>query len=561
MYRLSNSTWMAISLIAAIIMIAPAAIAAQTPSDNFTIKSYIPQKFVDFQSRLTSDLSISGNDSKYSEGDFDQFDTTTIENNQRGSSNNQHFYFSNLSAYRNETVLRYLDASLTVSSRVYGSYSWSRDNHSSTHGYSSHTYRKDQTNSFQFSFYPVIDAGQYLIDDFFISTYSSFRFSYNNSWKDINIDNVQSTYSPSPGYFESSIDNSKDDGDNHYDSYDLDLSLLAGIGHVYEGRYASTALYLIDELRDKNLLANEPSKTQMTQLSELIYQSKLEHYFDSRLHNIEVVDKISDYLKAEGLIAQNSLKAPVIIDDVWRYFPSYSRQFGIRIRGGAGYEYYYSITKSKTTNDYYHLLTSYYADSANVIDTLSESAGTRTDRTTSKNTSSLPFIVGMIEYFNPINHKWQINLKLSGNFYLNPDRITTHKYYYGSTTDPSGYSSKTSFKQTYEASLDGEARYIFNSRTNALFYATLGYWHLKSSLTDTDISGDSETSETFNGQPHSSRYYSMGAYITYRITIPITLVLQASYFHNNSLSSQLYSSSHIHNSAYNIGAGLTYYLF
>lgn len=561
MHRLSISARMAISLIVAIIMIAPAAIAAQTPSDNFTIKSYIPEKFVDFQSNLTSDLSISGHDSKYDQGDFDQFDTTTIENNQRGSSNNQHFYFSNLSAYRNETVLRYLDASLAASSHLYGSYSWTSDNRSFTSGYSSHTYRRDQTNSIQLYLFPVIDAGRYLIDDFFISTYSSFRFSYNNSWKNINIDNVQSTNSPSPGYFESSIDNSKDDGDIHYDYYDLDLSLLAGIGHVYEGRYASTALYIIDELRDKNLLVNEPSKTQMMQLSELIYQSKLEHYFDSRLHDIEVVDNIWQYLKSEGLIAQNSLKAPVIINDVWRSFPNYARQFGIRIRGGVGYDYYYSFEKRKTTNDYYRLLTSYYADSANVIDTLSESAGTRTDRTTSKSTSSLPYIVGMIEYFNPINHRWQINLNLSGNYYLNPDRITTHKYYYGSATDPSGSTNKTSLKETYEATLDGEARYIFNSRTNALFYATLGYWHLKSSLTNTDISGNTETSEIFNGQPHSSRYYSFGTYISYRITIPITLVLQASYSHNNSLASQLYSSSHIHNSAYNIGAGLTYLLF
>ena len=562
MHWLSYYARTAISSGIAIIMILPAIVYAQA-SNNFTIKSYIPEKFVDFQSTLISELKFGGDRFTIDQDDYDFFGGSYANYKHKEASNNRNFYLQSASTYRYETVPEYLDLTLNIDNRFSGMLDWNKDNYSDSTGISRRDYHKEKMDAYFLTLYPSIDAGKYFMDNFFLSTNSTISFSYSNTWNNYSKDDGMNTYSPNPGYFESSHHVDITDKNQYSVSVNLDLSAFAGWGHVYEGRFASTAMYLVDELRDKNLLIYEPSEAQMIALAEMLYQFRLQHYFDSRLHNIKVVDDITDYLTAQGLISENLPRSATVIDDVWRYFPNTSRRFGLRIRGGGGFSYDYYRYNSANKYEQNNYLTSYYADSASVIDTLSESFDEHRSKSMSYSKVPFPYIMGMIEYFNPLNLKWQIDLYLTGKYYLNPTSTRVYKSYSGPGLDlVSSERDKYYFENYYEFSSSANARYIFNSRTSASLAGELGYWHYKRKLVSSDYFENSgETTESFNNPPRWKWYCYVSTGIEYRITIPMTLNISASYRSNERLNNELYATTHGHRSQYSLDARLLYYLF
>jgi len=93
--------------------------------------------------------------------------------------------------------------------------------------------------------------------------------------------------------------------------------LLYGYGRVYNGVYAATAMYMIDELKKAGYIDKEPSYPQMIEMTDIIYQYRLKYYDDRRIHRIEALTAVGEYLQQQGLADDFGTGGQLIIQDVW----------------------------------------------------------------------------------------------------------------------------------------------------------------------------------------------------------------------------------------------------
>jgi hypothetical protein len=238
--------------------------------------------------------------------------------------------------------------------------------------------------------------------------------------------------------------------DYHSDDYrdskthEVFVSFEPGWGRIYEGQYASTAMYVIDELQKHGLLAAQPSSSQMVQLSEIIYQNRRTHAVDNRLSDIEAMQAISDYLIKEGVLSEPCSQADFLIQDVWRFFPTQSRRFGIRLHAGFGYSYRYSSSQRSQMDKNKQVFIEYHEDTPLDADTTrSSSLATSYEHFTTEEGS--PYFVMGVDYHRPVNHRWQVDARAAYTAYFDSDRETI------------GYLTRTS----------GDATSIRRSRTTA----------------------------------------------------------------------------------------------
>jgi len=539
----------------------PSIIEAQ--QNSFNVDSYIPEKFIDTEWRISGGFGLRSNDYKYnnSSNPMDSY----ILYKRESDTDNQSIDFSNYYRYRYETIPKYLDARFNISCRGYRDKRYELGEREDLFGNYDKDIRDSEQKNYGIFFNPDIDCGIYLYDDYFLSAESDIRLSYYDYPKNDYVQENIDINTSSSGYIDRIFDKNNTQSDRNSKGFNMDICLLPGWGKVYEGEFASTAIYIIDELKKYGLLAQTPSDEQMQNLSEIIYQYRMKHSIDSRLHKIETIETIGNYLLDEGIITNSGPRGYMLIEDMWSYYHNFSRRFGIKIKAGFGLDYEYNKSERTSNNEYYHFSTRYHEDSTSVIDTLDLSNSSTQHFSMDKRKSRLPYAVAKVEYYKPFNHRWHLDACAQARYYFSAySEITDSE---SETSEPNEYwCRKTDYKEYYYFDWENTLRYILNSRTYADLISNISYNYLSQEITEHTEIDSTVTDTTYNGNSYDGWQYSIALGLTYRISIPTTLTITGSYYsgrptHNIKIPRYGYNGYTDHsNKGYSLRASISYYI-
>lgn len=542
----------------ALVLLAPMTVLAQTTT--FSVESYIPERFIDTEWRLYGGFGLYGND--YDRGRMSTPFSRYVTDESGDSYGSKDANLGSFIRYRYETIPRYLDLRLGIGSRYYNDDS---EYYTAVEDTSGDYRRFDYDNeyeSYRVDFNPSVDAGVYLLNDFFLSAFGEAGLGYSDyPTRDHSRKNYD-VYPQPYGYIRTRRSEDITEGSRDRRSYHACSSLLPGWGRVYEGEFASTAMYIVDELRKNNLLAYEPTTDQMLKLSAIIHQYRLKHAIDYRLHKIEAMETIGEYLRSEGLMVAPDPLGILAIEDVWTYFPKFSRRFGFRVRAGFGFDYEYDREQRKDTREYYNIHTYYHEDTTNVIDTTYFHADTSHYHTYDKNTETFPHIVVEVDYHRPFTYRWQLSLLAQMRYYIGATSERTTRRVYRNTSETVTHENwEIDYKHFYEADCSGTIRYILNSRTSTRLLGTVGYGHVDREVTHQTKDNSTITKTTYDGPSYDDWHYSVNLNVTYRISIPTTLTVSGSYRSGTDVRSVPDDYKVYDTEGYSLAANITYYIF
>ncbi len=394
---------------------------ADAADSTFSVDSYIPQKFTDFQLRLDGGLHIEGEKTEHAANSF----AGDLLREQNESYNVEELRLAGKTTYRYETIPRYLN--LTLSAAGYGT---------NINGY----YRQsaDWPSQFKKGVQSSFDVGAYLASDFL------FSITGDGAWDYGGIRNNDAT--------------------SHGRTYATTIEILPGWGRMYEGEYAATGMYIVNELRHNEILLRDPNYEEMIQLTQLVHHYRQTHAIDERLYRIEALTKIMKYLQEIGAIEDIGPYGYLLIQDVWDYYPTFSRRFGHRLRAGTCLRYSYAsndstmerVTDGRTT---YHRYNHREAS----------------DRA--------PYLVLLWEWQRPFGLRWQIDLEERSRFYFDrhyrSERVNVN--YVSGSIQP--LETVTEYRENRYVHLAGTMRYILDSRTNAQMTTSYDITHYHSQTT------------------------------------------------------------------------------
>jgi hypothetical protein len=386
----------------------------QTARSQFHITSYIPERFTDFQWQATGSMDFSGYHNDRS--DENPYGYPEARETKRDA---KYIYLSSDARYRYLTVPRYLTVSGNLQSSFY---------QPGTGAGGSAEVSQRTWSSF--------DAGWYPWSEMLLSTVADVRWQY---------DQAVSHYNPK--------------GD--FRGYQVHLAVLPGWGHVYEGRYAATALYMVDELRKNGVLRREPRDDELLALTKLIHTYRQTHAIDKRLFKIEALTAILQYLQQQGIIDNAGPYGYVLIQDIWDYFPDETRPFGLQVRGGFGILYLYS-TKQSTDEESRGGL-GYHAYSY----------------THSENQD--PYVTVAARYYRPLGLRWQADFDGDWRQYLNSYNHWRIVYiHYQPLGSESTVDELTQVNLKHSLAVSGAIRYIIDSRSSLRWTTTYQNSHYNS---------------------------------------------------------------------------------
>ncbi|MCD6248964.1 MAG: hypothetical protein J7J98_01360 [candidate division Zixibacteria bacterium] len=263
-----------------------------TASDNaqFQVNSYIPQKFTDMTWRLDGGFGFfSSQTDQEGPAYYDQY-LSSREDDSRD------IRFSSYTTYDYVTIPRFFNASLGVSGYGRASSSESfNDREDSQYG-SGYGVGDNERSRYDLAFNPSLNAGQYLLEDLFVSATASFAYNYSGRPEDKAYSFDSNIQIDDSGWVFSSISERQSETDSDIKQHSLRAELTSGWGRLYEGRFAVTAMNIVGELRNSGLIEREPSYDEELAMTELVYQYRQKYAIDSRLHRIEALDSIISYL-------------------------------------------------------------------------------------------------------------------------------------------------------------------------------------------------------------------------------------------------------------------------
>lgn len=101
--------------------------------------------------------------------------------------------------------------------------------------------------------------------------------------------------------------------------YTADLGLAFGFGRIECVQDAQMALYILNNLKEANLLIRQQENPEINELAKLISKLKYRRYFDSREQRIEELKTIDSFLKEKKLIGNLSIDYFTTVSDQWSY--------------------------------------------------------------------------------------------------------------------------------------------------------------------------------------------------------------------------------------------------
>ena len=531
-----------VPLIATVALFLAGSDATASDDPQFQVNSYIPQKFTDVTWRLDGDFGFSGRQiDREGPMHYDQY-LSSKENDSRNIS------FASYTTYNYVTIPRFFNASLGVfgSGSAYSSESFN-DREDSLYG-TSHAVGDNDRSRYGFAFSSSLNAGQYLLEDMFVSAITSFAYNYSGNPEDKAYSFDSNIQVDDTGWIYSSINERQSVTDSDIKQHRLNAEITSGWGRLYEGRYAATAMNIVGELRNSGLIEREPSYDEELALTELVYQYRQKHAIDSRLRRIEALDSIISYLHERGIIADPGPYGHLLIQDVWDYFGSrQSRQFGWTVTGGVSYDYSKRKYQSDSDRTRYLIHTLHHPDSAGAVDTLGYIDTIEYISTSLSDISSSPALVVRGRYSRPLSLKWQLDVSAGCKFFF--DAYESHQR--------REITQRTDYTDYYDLYLSVQAEYTYDMRTRITLLAAFDTPNRRQIA---QVVGATPLPDFEPPREESSWSLRLGASMTYRISIPTTLSCSLSWDkqHNDWTAYDPYQND---NSSYRFSARISHWLY
>ncbi len=519
--------------------------ASSHAASLFKIEDYIPEKFIDLEWRLDGNLRFDGSDQ-------DVISTESGWQIDRSESNRDGTDFSGGTdlGYRFETIpkfLRYdLSLDLSFSDDAYESSSYREDSLGSLF----HTSSDRDGHTWRMSASETLEAGAYIAGDQFVSAIWSGRATYSNTPDQTDRSMSINEYtSVGDHYYRRS--NRNREWDQSMRQYYSRLELKTGNGRVYEGLYAATAAYMIDELKKTGALTSAPDQDQMLRLCDFIYEYKLKHAIDKRLLKIEALGEIYEYLNSIGATDDGHV-GYLAIQDVWDFFPRNSRRFGTMLSGGIGWEFNYYRQGRDNVDSETRLYWNYDINNPAVVDTTLDTTYQSSTSTVNRTQTENVFLTGRFEHYRPVNIRWQWDVVSEIAYYLHAEHISgtsmgrsTRRAYVG---PPSV--EKRDIDDYYRIQAVSTLTYIYSSRTSCEFYGGISYDNYSSRPWGSNErwSSSNRLAMAIDGQ------------MTYRISIPTTLRANVSYDYRKD-KNETTDISESSSSYWTLSTYITHYLF
>ncbi|MBU0983003.1 MAG: hypothetical protein KKA42_03970 [candidate division Zixibacteria bacterium] len=485
-----------------LVVVAPTAHTQTRDTTAFRVDSYIPDYFRDLELRVTGNAYLTGNQQEYRPQD-PSAGRDMVDHNERWLRAD----VTGNTTYESRTKDRNLLLSSRLASQVIdhtlnGQRSDYQPSPSSQYRRSSRDYT-----TWYSDLRLEAQMDNYLAGDMFVSSRLRYDMRYRTSLDDERHDLLDRTSVDSAGNMTRTIDDDLVQNDDDSKTHAVSGQLGAGFGRMYDGRYATTALDLVEQARKAGLLQREPTFEEMTGLSELVFYWRNKHAVDSRLHRQEALDDLLAYLHSSGVIPTPGPHGTLLIQDVWDYFPNSSRNFGKRITISVGADCTRESAQNTRKTTYYTWSETLAPDSTVLIPA--------SDARVESHSYSHPvrenvgfFTAVAIDYNYPVNRRWQLDAHGHFNYYLNAYNQTSANV-------------RTDTDDSYLLSTDLSSRYQYDSRTSA----TMGIHYDRgrsirnrsSYLPDDGLS----SSDTWNA---SSTFR-----LDYRVAVPTTLFVRFNY--------------------------------
>ncbi|PKK82545.1 MAG: hypothetical protein CVT49_13085 [candidate division Zixibacteria bacterium HGW-Zixibacteria-1] len=402
-----------------------------------------------------------------------------------------------------------------------------------------------------------IDAGIYILDDLFLSSEEEFSIDYvNTAWPS----NDEDSYSRAivANTLSENYQSQNEDINRDSKRYTIDVKLGPGWGRLYEGVYASTALYMIDELQKNSYLIKMPDYDQMMRLTEIIYQYNMKHIIDSRIRRIEALTAICDYLKSENIATELDPSGLVILQDVWDYFPRVSRKFGYRLRVGPVLSYYYLSSQTTTKGTIYELSTETDLNFPATVDTNLISETITHSYVHSKDIIKSGGLNIEGEYHEPFGHHWQLDGTISiATYFKHEIKYEDDLISYLPNYSNRHFERIYKYKDMYTGDLTAVITNIINSRTSISF---AGDYHIQHHRKVTTTVFDA-LSNTFIDLSQTMWDLDLSGNLEYRLAIPTTLTLSVGYFFSSGELPQGIFIEDDDNYNYAFNASIEHYIF
>lgn len=522
---------------------------AVAENTNFRLDSFIPEMFRDLEWRVSGQI---GFEAHSSDRDFesarDKYDL-----------NRSSFEVANNSQYRYRTIPLEFDLGLSIASSF--SFEQGDGNRESDQGTSLVSIREaeDDTDQGRLRLQPSGTLLSYISGDLFLSIDATVAFDYEETSASSREErNRVSEFD----HYITYLDSSSTDLILTDRAYDVDCHLALGWGRMYEGQFAATAGYIVQELDRHGELLAQPSHAQLLSLTELVYQYRLEHVIDSRLHRIEALSTISEFLVAEGLAAESQV-AGYLIDDVWRYFPRNARRFGLRFEAGPGLRYSYQKYSRGLSEIDYDLRIADVGGDPPQIDTIVNLREERHSSFRGTSERRLPYLMARAAYARPLDLEWQLNAVCQMRYYF-PGREVNQTYGTDQLSSQSWRFSSIEraddIEDYWSATLRATVEFLPTSRTTAALqvstqYNTLEYHRVLTSESTWSVARE-ESDASFDGFSTE-----LLAHLTYRIAVPTELSVKLS-FTNGSIPDYGDAVRLVrHDPGLAISASLAHYIF
>ncbi len=553
--KLLSRVWLAVTFIMFLAQISVAA------APSFSVDSYIPEKFVDFRWRVDGGTRLNGD-----RHDVSADPSFMIDLEERSSSNDaQSLQLSTDIEYRHETIPRFLSLAVSLNGNLSHRNSL---NSNILYDPSAVDYIDFSDGDYKSTGAGILwaaDAGQYLTGDWFFAAGAELQTNYSESSNETA--RHDSAFYPPDYSGMVLIQNENDQRDNSSDFkyYNVDVNFMPGWGRMYEGQYAATALYIIDELQNAGLLRRTPTFDDMQGLTEIIYQYRLSHVIDKRLHKIGALSDVMEYLQSKGIIDDAGSHSSLLVEDVWDYFPNYYRKFGFKIRAGAGLEYNTRLQQGSQGMDRQMARVIHDENDPTDMDTTYSSDYQRVNFQHEKIEQLQAYLGLAAEYSRPINLRWQVDMTGEFRYYDNAYSTSVDQrivYMDGMTTYDRLIDERIEYQASHTIDVQGIARYIFNSRTSADFLAEYFHRHYNSAIRTNVF--DQQAGEITIGEPDrhnlSEGSLTMRGTLRYRIAIPTTLSVGLDYALTES---EVYRTavSEIDRHGYSLQVNISHYLY
>ena len=533
-----------------VLLVSPTLGSAQpdTTDTEFRIQDFIPDRFEDFEWNVDVDAGL--RTSSHSR-DVDIFSVPgPRERSEERGRDNYNWSFRNSLGYRYRTIqgffnirpgtrLRLGRAEQTESSESLGSALSNRRSTSST-------------NELDFQQDIQLDGGIYLLSDLHFRGQVYSRFQYSDRTSNVGDASESRTSAPLAPFTNAflSADTSNVKTRNIGRSLRLNSELGLSWGRVYEGDFATTAAFIVEELLSKGLIESAPSRSQMLRLSELVYQRRLKHSVDARLNRIEIVDQITSFLEDEGILRIQTKGTESLIQDVWNFFESDSRRFGWTVDGGIKHLHQSADNSTSHEQRSKRIRITSYDTSATFDTTFSSESRVRSNHSEDGDSSWFAFL--SFGYFHPVSYRWQVNGSVRWD-----ERVFRDDRNLMSEERPELTTPK-------ERKIDGgiALEYRHDARNRVTLAGKLRYAELVSRafsmVTDSNFQFAG-----WEGIDNKTTYYTLIPSVSweYRISPPTTIVVRANYQYDHRGRKTFVSQNNTSDSNFSLSFGLFHWIY